>query len=99
MQTVSASIAVASWLAAFGSPAGAAVVASPANDFLDILGVDGHIDSNTTPYINSTGVVADARYIGARHWRDGLKAQASWQLAPLKALVDYLREAYRRGKR
>jgi hypothetical protein len=55
--------------------------------FLDIIGVNGHIGSNGTPYLNIKGIVADTAYIGARKWRDSLRAQNSWQLEPLKALV------------
>jgi hypothetical protein len=66
----------------------AATRAARTADFLNILGVNGHIDSNVSPYLDAAGIVADSQYLGIKHWRDGLKAQAPWQIAPLRALVN-----------
>jgi hypothetical protein len=67
---------------------GRADQASRAADFLNILGINGHIGSNVTPYLNAAGVVTDSQYLGIKHWRDSLAAQASWQITPLQALVN-----------
>jgi hypothetical protein len=66
----------------------ASIQANRAADFLNTLGVNGHIGSNITQYLDAVGVVADSQYLGVRHWRDSLDAQASWQIAPLQALVN-----------
>lgn len=62
-------------------------LASRTNDFLNIIGVDGHIASNITDYLNAAGIAADTKYIGIRKYREALNATESWQIASLKALT------------
>ena len=57
------------------------------DDFLNIIGVGGHVASNITVYLNASGVAADVQYIGARKYREALNANQSWQIAVLQALA------------
>lgn len=56
-------------------------------DFLNIIGVVGQVQSNITVYLNANGTSTDAQFIGARHFRDGLGATQSQQLAVFSALL------------
>ena len=61
--------------------------ASRNDDFLNTIGVVGHIASNITVYLDARGVASDVQYIGARKFREALNADQSWQIVVLQALA------------
>jgi hypothetical protein len=70
------------------SPLTVAITANRTEDILGILGVQGKIGESSAPYVNATGVAADATYIGARLFRDDLGATNATQIAALQALYN-----------
>jgi hypothetical protein len=61
--------------------------ASRTDDLLNLLAVHGHVAAYPATYSDPSITVADAKYLGIRHWRDGMAVDSSYQLAALQSLV------------
>jgi hypothetical protein len=73
------------------SSSGGGTVAARSNDFISIVGVNGHVQSYSAgaAYTTVPSVVKDAQYIGATRWRDGSNsATAGAQLSTMQALAN-----------
>ncbi len=63
------------------------ITASRASAFADTIGINGNIQNSVASYIGTpSNTAADARFIGATKWRDGL-ASSTGQLAAFSALA------------
>jgi hypothetical protein len=61
--------------------------ASRTEDLLGLLGISGHVAEYKATYSDPTITVADAQYLGIRHWRDGMARESTYQLEALRSLV------------